>query len=258
MGLFSPSNRRRQIPQRRSRPSLLFFLLIVWAVLKLLSNSAPPSLHPFSHASLPVPPRPVPIYHPPGFENNWLTTPPFYNFPGFRVIGTGTFLDLGDRRTQLPASLLINFFPDALILPSCLTQPPPPAPPPAQPANKPLPVRDDWPGFFGAPWVARVNGTLIALLHVYGPRNTALPVASPQFEIYPSYTAQQTKPAFSTSGQARFIRGSKAVLYRVFLTGPVRCLDLVVKNGENSGTGHLYYMRYHHYYEMDIIFQVQP
>jgi hypothetical protein len=80
----------------------------------------------------------------------------------------------------------------------------------------------------------------------------------PEFQIYPDQYGAQTTPSFSISAPATFTRGSKAVLYRVFLTGPVRCLDLVVQNGENNGIGHLYYQRYHHYYETNAIFHILP
>jgi len=252
MGFF---NRRQQTPQRRPRRSLLFFLILVVAVLKLLGS---PVQKPFDHQK-PFPGLPPPpVFYPPDVETDWLPPAQNYQFNGYRVGGNGTFLDLGDRRTHLPESLLIRFFPEELVVASCLTQPPPPTPPSNQPVNKPLPIREDWPGFFGAPWIARSNGNLFALLHVYAPRNAALPVAAPQFQIYPSYSGQQTTPAFSAWEQAIFLRGSKAVLYRVFMDGPVRCLDLVVKNGDNSGTGHLYYLKHHHYYEMDTTFQIQP
>lgn len=252
MGLFSPRNRSQQMPRKHSRLSLLLFLLLIAAALKLLGNPAyrlPTRSQP--HV---IPP---PIFYSPDVEA--ISGPPerIYHFTGLRVHGNGTNLVLGDRRTHLPGSLLSRFFPDELVIPSCLTQPPP-APQPNQPSNNPLPVRDDWPGFYGAPWVARSNGTLIALLHVYAPRNVALPIAPPEFQLYPSYAGPQTTPAFTTWGQAAFVRGSKAVLYRVFLNGPVRCLDLVVKNGENSGVSHIYYQKYHYYYELDTTFQIQP
>lgn len=249
MGFFRAPN--RPYPKSRPRPRLrlLLFLILVYACIKLLPTPSPPI---FRHPHTPSRPPPPIILA--GTDDGHT----LHYFNGVRVRGNGTYLDLGDRRTSLPGSLLARFFPDELILPSCLTQPTPSFPTPGQPTPKPLPIRDDWPGFYGAPWTARVNGNLIALLHVYAPRNGSLPVAPTEFQIYPDYNGEQTTPAFSLLAPATFIRGSKAVLYRVFLNGPVRCLDLVVQNGENNGIGHLYYQKYHHYYKVDTTFQIQP
>ena len=249
--LRSPLSGERK-PRRPSRLHLLAFLALVYAIIRLLGDPKQP-LFEHRHPS-PEPPLPVLTL---GINTDWAPTETDH-FLGKRVRANGTYLDLGDRRTSLPASLLSRFFPAELVAPSCLTQPPPPVPAPGLPPLSPLPVRDDWPGFFGAPWTARVNGTLIAMLQVYAPRNTALAAPGPQFQIYPNYNGQQLTPSFSTRATASFTRGSKAVLYRVFVNGPVRCLDLVVQNGENNGTGHLYYQRFHHYYETDAVFQIQP
>ena len=256
MGLFRAPEPIRK-PQKHSRLSLAIFLLVVYVAVKLLGSPAPLTFHPdFLHFSTPLKIRSkadllIAIY--PGLNDSY-GLPRNYDFSGWRIRRSGTYVDLGDKRTRLPASLLSRFFPAELIVPSCLTQQVPAADPAAA---RPLPVRDDWPGFYGAPWTARLNGNLIALLHVQAPRKGAATVASPDFQIYAAYHGQAT-PDFDVPAPADFERGSKAVLYRVFPNGPIRCLDLVVQNGENYGIGHLYYQKYHHYYEMDTIFQVQP
>jgi len=242
-----------QPPARPSRFGLFAFLLLIYACLKVFGSG---HFRPFH--LLPSPAAlPPPILSMPATD---AASPMLrvLHLGGQRVWGDGTRIDLGDRRTHLPASLLSKFFPDELLLPSCLTELPP-AFDPSTSAQKPLPVRDDWPGFYGAPWIARLNGNLLVLLNVYAPRNPGKPVPPPQFEIYPG---DAQAPAFSALAPAKLYRGSKAVLYRVFLNeenpaSPLRCLDLTVQNGENNGTGRLYYQKYHHYYELDTDFVIQ-
>jgi len=245
-----------QPPARPSRFRLFLFLMLIYGCLKVFGGlHLRPFQLPHSAARLPAPMIPMPA------TGDAAPFSPMLHLGGHRVWGNGTPIDLGDRRTRLPGALLSKFFPDEFLLPSCLTEAPPTAeasPPP----RKLLPVRDDWPGFYGAPWVARLDGNLIVLLNVYAPRHAGLPVPPPQFEIYPGYTGLALAPALSVSAPAKLYRGSKAVLYRVFLNGaaadsPLRCLDLRVQNGENNGIGRLYYQKYHHYYEADASFVIQ-
>ncbi len=250
MGLFRPPDRSQRQPQKYPRRHLLAFLILLFIFIKLIGAPKNQFFHHIISAHRP-PPAILSVVEP---NDDGTPAVGIYHLTGIRVRESGTYLDLGDRRTHLPASLLSRFFPDELIVPSCLTQPSPALPTAIQPTA----IHDNWPGFYGAPWIARVNGNLIALLDVYAPRNTALPVAAPRFQIYPNYTGQPIAPSLSLSAPATFTRGSKAVLYRVFINGPIRCLDLVVPNGENNGLGHLYYRKNHHYYETDATFQVQP
>jgi hypothetical protein len=246
MGLFRAPD---PLEQQRSKPTrlrLLSFLVLIYLGSRFLHRPLTPN-----HASFTPAQAPILIESSAGEKPD----EKIYHLAGNRIRGNGTSIDLGDRQTNLPGSLYARFFPHELILPSCLTQPPPP---PARQPAEPLPVRDDWPGFYGAPWLTQLNGNLIVLLHVYAPRRSALPVPAPEFQIYPDQTNAPTTPSFSSSAPATFTRGSKAVLYRVFVSGPVRCLDLVVQNGENNGIGHLYYRIYHHYYETNAIFHILP
>jgi hypothetical protein len=242
-------------PARPSRFRLLLFLLLVYGCVKVFGGQH------LQRFRLPPPltDLPPPIVQMPEISGASPAATALH-LGGRRVWGNGASIDLGDRRTHLPASLISKFFPDEFVLASCLTEVPPggqSAPPP-----KLLPVRDDWPGFYGAPWIARLDGNLLVLLNVYAPRDAGLPVPAPQFELYPAYTGAALTPALSVTAPAKLYRGSKAVLYRVFLDagaqiGPLRCLDLIVQNGENNGIGRLYYQRYHHYYEADANFVVQ-
>jgi hypothetical protein len=246
-----------QPPARPSRFRLFLFLVLIYGCVKVFGGQHL-HLQPF-HIPHGIAPLPPPIVQEPGIADAASPGSRMFHLIGRRVWGDGTSIDLGDRRTHLPGSLLSRFFPDELILPSCLTEVPPSA---LSVTQRLLPVRDDWPGFYGAPWVARLDGNLIVLLNVYAPRKSGLPVPAPQFEFYPGYAGGSLAPALSITAPAKLYRGSKAVLYRVFLNGqsedsPVRCLDLVVQHGENNGVGRLYYQKYHHYYESDASFVIQ-
>ncbi len=172
---------------------------------------------------------------------------PIYGFGGLPVARSGSLVDLGPALPEPGQAVLAWLFgAREMVLSSCLTE----LPPAATTAPR-LPIRDYLPGFYGAPWTAGFNGNLVALLHVYAPRDARAPVAAPILQIYRNYDGQATAPSFAEPGAVRVYRGGKAVLYRVFLGGPVRCLDLVVQHGQSTGTGYLYYQRYRRYYEAE-------
>ena len=242
-------------PARPSRFRLFLFLMLIYGCLRVFGGQ---HLHLFQLPQSIAPAPPPIVLLPEAGDSPMLR---ILHLGGRRVWGNGSSIDLGDRRTHLPGSLISKIFPDEFLLPSCLTEVPPDAEA-AAPGQKRLPVRDDWPGFYGAPWIARLDGNLIVLLNVYAPRNSGLPVPPPQFELYPAYSGAAAAPALSGPAPAKLYRGSKAVLYRVFLNAdgadsPLRCLDLTVQNGENNGIGRLYYQKYHHYYEADASFLIQ-
>jgi hypothetical protein len=158
----------------------------------------------------------------------------FY-FGGHRVRGTGTPVVLG---ANAPAGIWARFSPFATAppaqLPSCLATKPPAAPGKIVSTE----IADDLPGLYGAPWVAAVNGNLIAALHVTVPRRAASQPASPVLQIY---RKGATQPAFSQTVPVSATRGSNALLYRMFVNGPIACIDLVIPNGAGAGSAHVYY-----------------
>ena len=181
-------------------------------------------------------------------------TGPVFAFGGVPIAKSGTLLDLGQALPGPGQAVLAWLFgAREAVLSSCLTD----LPPAAAAAAPHLPIRDYLPGFYGAPWTAAFNGNLVALLHVYAPRDAAAPVAAPLLQIYRNYDGAAAAPSFAAAGTVRVYRGGKAVLYRVFFSGPVRCLDLVVQPGRGTGTGYLYYRRYRRYYEAEQDFALQ-
>lgn len=103
---------------------------------------------------------------------------------------------------------------------------------------------DYLPGLYGGSWVAMSNRNLVALTHVAVLRDGGLPAEMPKLLVYRDYSGnRKQKPAFSSSMNVNAYRGDRAVLYRVFGSGPLTCMDLVIPNNSPSkATGStLYY-----------------
>lgn len=168
-----------------------------------------------------------------------------YDFGGSPVAGSGTPIDLGYPVTHSEFALIRSANAgQPLREGACLDATPHVATSVRNLATgAPLPVRDYLPGFYGAPWTATMNGNLIALLGVYVPRDASLPIPRPDVQIYRNYAGGNKKVSFSKKTTVNVYRGSKAVLYRVFVNGPAKCLDLVVPKGIRNGKGYLYYPR---------------
>jgi hypothetical protein len=179
-------------------------------------------------------PAPVPLA---SIGHAWFNQPAadssHYYFGGRYVRGSGIPLQLGAKTSTWASFLLFAAAPQVLA-PSCLVT----APPAAAETKPPKDIADDLPGLYGAPWVASVNGNLIAALHVTVPRHPRWPPASPVLQIYRNGA---TQPAFSQAVPVSVTRGSNALLYRMFVNGPVACIDLVIPNGAGAGTAHIYY-----------------
>ncbi len=102
------------------------------------------------------------------------------------------------------------------------------------------------PGVYDSTWVGQVNGHLVALTHVAVLRDGGSPARKPNLLIYRDYKGDKNdKPEHSGNPEVTAYRGDKALLYRVFNSGPVRCMDIVIPSGspgEAPGSA-LYYER---------------
>jgi outer membrane protein OmpA-like peptidoglycan-associated protein len=108
--------------------------------------------------------------------------------------------------------------------------------------DQPLNVRDYLPGFYGAPWATSMGGNLVSLLDVRVPSDAGSPVPEPQLLIYKDYKGNaKQKASYSGRVLVNVYRGSEATLYRVFVKGPMQCLDLVVPKQQPLANGNLYY-----------------
>lgn len=134
--------------------------------------------------------------------------------------------------------------------PACLAA----RPPAGMNGEDPGEIAADLPGLYGAPWVGSFNGQLIAALHVTVARNPGWPPVSPVLQIYRRGARQ---PVFSQAVPVSVSRGSQALLYRMFVDGPIRCIDLVIPNGAGAGTAYVYYPFHGRLFEAEGRFAVQ-
>lgn len=95
------------------------------------------------------------------------------------------------------------------------------------------------PGAYNSSWAGMVNGNLVALTHVAVLRDGASPVGNPEVLIYKNYRGNSAdKPFFKGAGEVNAYRGDKALLYRVFSDGPVKCVDVMIPTANPSdGSG---------------------
>lgn len=168
-----------------------------------------------------------------------------YNFGGSPVPPQPQYIDLGAPVSHSMFSFIRSAQASApvLIRRSCLADRPRDATVIRNlGTGKALPINKALPGFYGAPWVGMVHGNLVAILHPYVPAAVDAPVPSPEIDIYRNYaTLHESAPSFSRYAPVDVYRGSKAVVYRVFVHGPVGCLDLVDPIKHAVGVGDLYY-----------------
>ncbi|MFM0157024.1 OmpA family protein [Paraburkholderia sediminicola] len=169
---------------------------------------------------------------------------PGYDFGGNLTSGGGIPVRLGSAPAKSSFSLISSANANApMTLNSCLGDRPHNASAVRNLAtDQVLNVRDYLPGFYGAPWAAGLNGNLVALLNVRVPSDAGSPVPQPELKIYKDYTGNVTqKPSYSSRVPVNVYRGSDATLYRVFVDGPMRCMDLIVPNSKPRATGNVYY-----------------
>lgn len=119
-------------------------------------------------------------------------------------------------------------------------------------------INDSLPGLYGAPWVGDVGNSLVALLHVRAPADTGSPVPQPIVQIYKDRAqAGHRQPSFSARRQASVYRGKNGILYRVFVNGPVQCIDMVKPPRSEEATAHVYYSLGGHHYEATSSFELR-
>jgi outer membrane protein OmpA-like peptidoglycan-associated protein len=95
--------------------------------------------------------------------------------------------------------------------------------------QKDLPMSDYVPGLYNTSWSDTVNGNLVGLTNVDVPRDGGAAVGKPTLLIWKNYNPKKKIPAadFQTSPDVNVYRGSHAILYRVFVGGPMKCMDVL-------------------------------
>lgn len=103
--------------------------------------------------------------------------------------------------------------------------------------NKEISTAEYMPGLYGTSWTDSVNGNLVALTRVAVLRDGGAPVGKPQLLVYKNYKpGSNAKPDYTVSPEVNTYKGQKALLYRVFVGGPINCLDIVIPNSDPSST----------------------
>ena len=92
-----------------------------------------------------------------------------------------------------------------------------------------LPMNDYVPGLYNTSWSDTVNGNLIGLTNVDVPRDGGAAAGKPTLFIWKNYNAKKKMPPadFQASPDVNVYRGSHAILYRVFVGGPMKCMDVL-------------------------------
>ena len=94
--------------------------------------------------------------------------------------------------------------------------------------QKDLPMSDYVPGLYNSSWSDAVNGNLIGLTNVDVPRDGGAVSGKPTLLIWKNYNPKKKMPPadFQASPEVNVYRGSHAILYRVFVGGPMKCMDV--------------------------------
>ena len=94
--------------------------------------------------------------------------------------------------------------------------------------QKDLPMSDYVPGLYNTSWSDTVNGNLIGLTNVDVPRDGGSVSGKPTLLIWKNYNPKKKMPPadFQATPDVNIYRGSQAILYRVFVGGPMKCMDV--------------------------------
>lgn len=86
------------------------------------------------------------------------------------------------------------------------------------------------PGVYGGSWSGLANGHLVSLTHVAVLRNGNSLARKPELLIYKDYKNSKSKLSQKSVPDVNVYRGDQAMLYRVFDSGSVKCMDVVIPN----------------------------
>ncbi len=105
--------------------------------------------------------------------------------------------------------------------------------------DKAIRTSDYLPGLNDTAWVGQVNGQTVALTHVAVLRDGVTLAKNPDMLVYRDFdfakpSQKNRKADYAGTAEVNVYRGDKAVLYRVFSAGPVRCMDVVIPNNNTA------------------------
>lgn len=105
------------------------------------------------------------------------------------------------------------------------------------------PARDAITGLYGEPITGMLKGNYVAILNAYAPKDAGESVPEPKLEVYKNYTGKHgAHPSYVKSVPVVVYRGSDATLYRMFVNGPMECMDIVVPTKLGGDRGTVYYL----------------
>ncbi|MES2149863.1 MAG: OmpA family protein [Pseudomonadota bacterium] len=112
--------------------------------------------------------------------------------------------------------------------------------------NQEYHVSEYLPNLYDTSWTDRVNGNLVALTHVAVLRDGAAPVRKPTVLIFKASRGKldaNSKADYSTVAEVNTYQGETGLLYRVFLDGPIKCLDVILARDHpvQASNSNLYY-----------------
>lgn len=112
--------------------------------------------------------------------------------------------------------------------------------------NQEYHVSEYLPNLYGTSWSDRVNGNLVALTNVAVLRDGGAPARKPTVLIYkasPGKSFSNAKPDFSTVADVNTYQGETGLLYRVFVNGPIKCIDVMIprERSAQAANSNLYY-----------------
>jgi len=109
--------------------------------------------------------------------------------------------------------------------------------------GKEIATAEFMPGLYSTAWSAKVHAHLISLARVAVSRDDGAPVGKPQLQLYKNYGLGKKRADFAATPDVNVYKGDKALLYRVFVNGPLRCMDIIIPNDNPaaSGPSALYY-----------------
>lgn len=180
-------------------------------------------------------PAPVARLDPPAIGLGGASTFDFGGTPASTTVATA---DIGREIAPKPGFSLIStaYASGGPVVPTCSTDRP-------RVSNgvkslrdqKDISVTEYMPGLYNTSWMDNVNGNLVGLSNVAVLRDGGAPARKPNLLIYKGYKAGSgAKPDFNAQPEVNAYRGDKAILYRVFVDGPVKCMDVVFPY-DNSG-----------------------
>jgi outer membrane protein OmpA-like peptidoglycan-associated protein len=182
-------------------------------------------------------------------------------FGGAPLYGSGIPVDLGAAPVSHSMfGLIASAQADVpVIVPSCLSSHPRPVTSVRNLASgQMLPPRDYVSGFYDAVWVAHAGKNLVAITHASVLRGAGTYVPRPDVMIYRDYRGNtQQAPVFSGKVPVNVYRGQNKTLYRMFVNGPAKCIDMVVPTGEYQGDSRLYYALNGNKYMSQPVFSLQ-